>query len=281
MNIVSRAAAIGMIALAVLGAALYKSAIVHVPATWYLDPAGSDANAGTQAAPWLTLPHAIASIAPGDTVLLNAGIYQLDHTQTYTLGPSGTDVQHRTTYEAAPGARVIITDTDSSPPNIHLASLMIVRGLWFVGTWDTHTGISASGTGEGVNPNFVLGGPLNDVVGNTFSGFGNICCGGDYLFFQGNRSVLTGTGDLSHGLYLSGHDGTTNQEDNHAIVDNNIFVGEEVSTPNTGAVSGVPSIYLNGLVFKSGTNTTIQLSPGTLLLTISPGQPSAKTPIRT
>ncbi len=235
MSKVTRGVAIGVIALAVVGAALYKSATVHAPTTWYLDPGGSDANAGTQAAPWLTLPHAITSIAPGDTVILNSGIYWLDHAQTYFLGPSGTDVQHRTTYAAAPGARVIITDTDSTPPNIHLDSYMIIRGLWFVGSWDTHTGISTTGAGDGNNPNFVLGGPMNDVVNNTFVGFGNVCCGGDYLYFAGNRSVLTGAGDLSHGLYLSGHDGTSTQEDNHAIVDNNIFIGEQTAG------------YLNGL----------------------------------
>ncbi len=234
----NRAIAIGLTIGAVIGIVLFNTAQTTTPAVstvHYLSPTGSDTASGSANAPWATLPHAISSMQPSDTLILEAGIYQLDKTQTYFLGPSGIDVNHKTIYIAAAGARVIITNADSSPPNIHLDSYLHVEGLWFGGTWDTHTGISSTGAGAGINPNFVLGGPLNDVVNNTFFGYGNICCGGDYLYFAGNRSVLTGAGDLSHALYLSGHDGNTTFEDNHAIIDNNIFVGE--------ATSG----YLNGL----------------------------------
>lgn len=38
-------------------------------------PGGSDAAAGTTAAPWATLAHAVATAAPGDAILLRAGVY--------------------------------------------------------------------------------------------------------------------------------------------------------------------------------------------------------------
>jgi hypothetical protein len=218
----------------------------RVPVTYYVDPTGNDSAPGTQATPWASLTKAINSLAAGDTVIFNTGVYALDHAQTYVLGPSGSDVNHKTTYKAALGARPIFTDSDGTPPNIVLRSYMHVEGIWFIGSWNT-AGIDAFGKGEGTNPNFVLSGPLNDVIGNTFVGYGNVCCGGDYLFFQGNRSVRTGDGDLGHGLYLSGHDGLTAQEDNHAIVDNNIFVGQEVANPFFGTVPGAPPTYLMGL----------------------------------
>jgi hypothetical protein len=44
-------------------------------ATYYIDPAGSDAAAGTPAAPWATLSHAAATAADGSTVHMAAGAY--------------------------------------------------------------------------------------------------------------------------------------------------------------------------------------------------------------
>jgi hypothetical protein len=41
----------------------------------YVSPSGSDSNPGTQAQPWRTLAKAVASAAPGDTVVLRSGTY--------------------------------------------------------------------------------------------------------------------------------------------------------------------------------------------------------------
>jgi WD40 repeat protein len=220
--------------------------------TFYLDAErGNDRNPGTEKLPWKTIPWAIASLTAGDTVIFKQGIYTLDNNQTWMLGPSGKDINKKTTYKAADGARVIITGSDGKPVTIHLMSYMHVEGLWFGGTWDAVNGIDTSGRGESKNPIFVLGGPLNDIVNCTFFGYAQTGNGGDYLLFQGNRSVLTGGGDLSHGIYLSGHDGTTDEEDNHAILDNNIFIGKEIDNPNYGKVDGAPKTYLFGLGIQS------------------------------
>ena len=42
---------------------------------FYVSPAGDDAAAGTIDAPWKTVPHAVASAAPGDVISLRAGSY--------------------------------------------------------------------------------------------------------------------------------------------------------------------------------------------------------------
>ena len=42
----------------------------------YISQTGSDANPGTQASPWRTFAHAIASLSPGDTLFLLDGTYQ-------------------------------------------------------------------------------------------------------------------------------------------------------------------------------------------------------------
>ncbi len=47
---------------------------------YYVSPTGSDANAGTRALPWLTLPTAVARLKPGDTLVLLDGRYRQSNT---------------------------------------------------------------------------------------------------------------------------------------------------------------------------------------------------------
>jgi parallel beta-helix repeat protein len=44
-------------------------------ATWHVDPNGSDSAAGTAEAPWLTIQHAADAVQPGDTVVVDPGVY--------------------------------------------------------------------------------------------------------------------------------------------------------------------------------------------------------------
>ena len=55
----------------------------------YVDPAGNDANAGTRTAPWRTIQHAADVANPGDTVVVNNGIYT-GGAQIVTIARSGT-----------------------------------------------------------------------------------------------------------------------------------------------------------------------------------------------
>jgi hypothetical protein len=43
--------------------------------TFYISPAGDDANPGTEAAPWKTFAHALPLLAPGATLVLMDGVY--------------------------------------------------------------------------------------------------------------------------------------------------------------------------------------------------------------
>src|SRR5579871_1114059 len=43
--------------------------------TWYVTPAGSDTNPGTQQQPFRTVARGVAAAAPGDTILLGDGVY--------------------------------------------------------------------------------------------------------------------------------------------------------------------------------------------------------------
>lgn len=61
-------------------ACLWSAASAAFCATYYVAPAGSDAAAGTEAAPWKTITRAQQAAAPGDTVYLRGGVY------AYTAG---------------------------------------------------------------------------------------------------------------------------------------------------------------------------------------------------
>jgi len=56
-------------------AAILSAAGCASAATYYVAPSGSDAAAGTLAAPWATIAHAQAVAAPGDTVYFRGGAY--------------------------------------------------------------------------------------------------------------------------------------------------------------------------------------------------------------
>jgi len=59
-------------------------------ACWYVDAtAGNDANPGTSAAPWRTIQHAADVMSPGDTVIVNDGVYT-GGTSVVTVSRGGT-----------------------------------------------------------------------------------------------------------------------------------------------------------------------------------------------
>ena len=47
----------------------------YLPSTFYVAPAGNDKAAGTSAAPWKTLQHAVDAIHPGDIINVESGTY--------------------------------------------------------------------------------------------------------------------------------------------------------------------------------------------------------------
>ena len=82
--------------------ALAVSLSLAPAATFYVSTQGHDGNAGTQAKPWATLQHAVDTIAPGDTILVEAGTYA-----GCRIGLAGGQSAPKT-LEAAPGAHVLL-----------------------------------------------------------------------------------------------------------------------------------------------------------------------------
>ncbi|RME69548.1 MAG: right-handed parallel beta-helix repeat-containing protein [Verrucomicrobia bacterium] len=73
----------------------------------HLSPHGSDANPGTEAAPWRTPAHALRQLQPGDTLIFADGIYPTSEPLVLSMGtpaPAGA----WTTLRAAARARPVI-----------------------------------------------------------------------------------------------------------------------------------------------------------------------------
>ncbi len=76
-------------------------------ATYYVDASnGNDSSSGTVDAPWATIRKAVASLQPGDTVLVRGGIYR----ESITININGTADQ-RVTIQAYPDETPILEGT--------------------------------------------------------------------------------------------------------------------------------------------------------------------------
>jgi hypothetical protein len=84
-------------------------------ATLYVDqshPAASDNNPGTKDRPLKTINRAAQLLQPGERVVVGAGVYR----ECVRPLRGGTDPQHMISYEAAPGAKVVIRGSELLPP---------------------------------------------------------------------------------------------------------------------------------------------------------------------
>lgn len=85
------------------------------PATnnsYYVSTSGSDANSGTQSAPWLTIQHAANTVGPGSTVYVEGGVY----TELVTYNVCGSASGGLIRFQSYPGQTAIIDGTGVTIP---------------------------------------------------------------------------------------------------------------------------------------------------------------------
>ncbi|HFQ92411.1 MAG TPA: DUF5123 domain-containing protein, partial [Anaerolineae bacterium] len=80
--------------------------------TFYVATNGSDANPGTEAAPWRTIQHAANTMGPGDTALIRGGIYE----EAVTINVSGSE-NNVITFQSYPGETAVLDGTPFSSPD--------------------------------------------------------------------------------------------------------------------------------------------------------------------
>lgn len=154
-------------------------------ATFHVATTGDDAAAGTEAAPWRTINHAIAASGPGACVYVRAGTYD-----------EGGEIWIRPEYGGAPGQVWELAASKGEVVTLTTRVLMeasYIRVRGFV--MDTGDSIVARGLGTD-----------REIIGNKFAGaytYGAITAGGDNLLIEGNLIALDGTGTTQdHGIYV-------------------------------------------------------------------------------
>jgi parallel beta-helix repeat protein len=101
-------------------------------ATYYVSTTGSDSNAGTLTAPFLTINHAVGLLNPGDTLEIRAGTYAEVLKDVIPSGTSTAEV----TVMAYPGETVTIQPSSSTDNLLTISShsYITLKNLIFDGT---------------------------------------------------------------------------------------------------------------------------------------------------
>jgi len=218
---------------------------------FFVDPAGSDSNDGSQAAPWQTIQHAVDSVSPGDTILVQSGTYQ-----GARIEQSGTS-DAWIILKAAPDANVLV---NSPGPNNRHDSILEIE------TWEGDETVSfwvINGLEVADAPNWgidVRGNESNHshhfIVQNNFVHNNGIDEGKTGIFFafiddvvvQGNESF----GNGEHGIYLS------NSGDRFIVrgnrLHNNVNCGLHINGDLESGEDGIISDGLveNNIIYENG-----------------------------
>jgi uncharacterized protein YjdB len=201
----------------------------------YVDAAaGNDANAGTSAAPWRTLQHAADVTSPGDTVIVNDGVYT-GGGNVVTISRSGTAAGWLVFRAAHLWGAVIDGQNNSSTVGIEInGNYVRVEGFEVRNT--SRYGIDAYGGSESAGGNHDV-----DVVRNHIHDIGHICTGdvggivgvdaySDNLVIE--RNVIHDVGRLGPGeqgcvepnANWQNHDhGVYHGIGNNVVIRNNVF----------------------------------------------------------
>jgi Right handed beta helix region/Divergent InlB B-repeat domain len=209
--------------------------------TFYVDPAGNDATAGSDTQPWRTLQKAANTVRAGDLVIVRAGRYA-----GLYLTTSGTATDP-ITFRGEPGA-IVETQNPTTQDGINLegASYVIVEGF-------TVTGVPRAGIRSVVNHHVIIRGNTGDLNGRwgILTGFS------DDILIENN---VMSRSQAEHGIYVS------NSGDRPVIRKNVVFgnrangihMNGDVSQGGDGIISGAlvedNTIFDNGLGGGSGIN---------------------------
>ncbi|UWE10876.1 discoidin domain-containing protein [Actinacidiphila bryophytorum] len=148
-------ALLGAAALVALALPSFAAQAADAPRTLWVAKTGSDSNAGTQAAPFLTINHAAQVAQPGDTVRVHAGLYR----ETVKPARGGTDEAHRITYTNAGDGEVSIKGSEEvnswAPAGGNVWSVTLPNS--YFGDWNPYAQGQPNGGGGGTFPGYTAG----------------------------------------------------------------------------------------------------------------------------
>lgn len=218
---------------------------------YYVDPDGSDGNDGSQAAPWETIQHAVDTIQPGDTILLNSGTYA-----GARIEKSGT-ADAWMSLKAAPGTSVLINVP--GPNNKHDSNLEFetwegdeIVAYWLVEGLEVadapNWGIDLRGNEENHSHNFVIRNNRVHDNGLNTGKTGIFFAFIDDVIVEGNESYANG----EHGVYFS-NSGDRFVVRANSLHDNNncgLHINGDLESGEDGIISD--GLIENNIIFENG-----------------------------
>jgi parallel beta-helix repeat protein len=209
--------------------------------TFYVDPAGNDAAAGSISSPWRTLQKAADTVRAGDLVIVRAGRYA-----GLYLTTSGTATDP-ITFRGEPGA-IVDTQNPRTTDGINLegASYVVIENF-------TVTGVPRAGIRAVLNHHVTIRGNTGDLNGRwgILTGFS------DDLLIESNTMSRS---QAEHGIYVS-NSGDRPVIRRNRVWGNNangIHMNGDLSQGGDGVISGAlvegNVIHDNGVAGGSGIN---------------------------
>jgi hypothetical protein len=212
----------------------------EVLSTFFVATNGNDAGAGSAAAPWLTLQHAVDSIKPGDTILVQSGTYA-----GCRIGNSGTAAAP-CTLQAAPGAKVVINAPGAA--NRHSSDLEVENFSSTVSNWIIDGFEVTNAPRYGIDVRVTDAITIRNCYVHNSALTGIFFAFSDHQLVTGNQSAFNG----EHGIYdsNSGDFGVfrgNSLHDNHSA---GIHLNGDISQGGDGIISGV--LIENNVIFNNG-----------------------------
>ena len=173
----------------VLVLALFAS--LSPAATYFVAPTGRDSNPGTFPLPWATLQHAVDTISPGDTILVEAGTYA-----GCRIGISGTQALPKI-LKVAPGGHVVVNRPGAG--NKHNSVIEIENFSGTVTDW------VISGLEVTSSPKYAIDVRLTDRITIQNNHVHNSALTGIFTAFANHMLIDSNESDHNgeHGIYQS------------------------------------------------------------------------------
>ena len=185
------------------------SATLTVVAHYYVDAAaGSDANAGTSAAPFKTITKALSAAAAGNTIKVRPGRYDVAHGESFPLtGPAGVILLGDEATQGGGSTPTKVVGASGDPPQVLFqpSPNAGIAGFTITDSNRLATGVSLQSAGVTLRNNRIMNNANDGVItGSTATGViaGNLIVNNNIGLLIGNggpgirveRNTITGNG---------------------------------------------------------------------------------------
>jgi|GEM_PF-1859076 len=237
-----------LLSLFIAGASLLLSSAAQAN-TFYVATSGNNSNPGSQSQPWLTLQHAVDTVNPGDTILVESGTYA-----GCRIGRSGQPGAP-CTLKVDSGASVLINAPGSA--NRHNSNIEVELFGDTVRYWIIDGFESANSPKYGIDLRVTDFITVQNCYTHGSALTGIFLAFSDHPLIQNNETALNG----EHGIYHSNSGdfptirGNRSHHNHSAGIHMN---GDRTQTPGDGIISFAivekNIIYENGVGGGSGIN---------------------------